>query len=129
MRRRGGPEHRVRYAELHRAGPHGLDGSSCAVRRPLVKQLRHLARAGGAAPAEVVIADFEYEVPRRVAPGARLSLRNTDGELHSFTSKQARLDVNVPKGRTVVATAPSRPGTYRIVCMFHADMEARLVVR
>ncbi len=76
-----------------------------------------------------MIADFEYEVPRRVAPGARLSLRNTDGELHSFTSKQARLDVNVPKGRTVVATAPSRPGTYRIVCMFHADMEARLVVR
>ncbi|MDP9497937.1 MAG: cupredoxin domain-containing protein, partial [Actinomycetota bacterium] len=72
--------------------------------------------------------DFVFEMPRKVAPGAVVRITNKDVELHTFTSERAGLDVQVPVGKTVQFRAPSKAGTYRVVCTLHADMDTTLVV-
>lgn len=81
-----------------------------------------------AAAATITIDDFEFEVPRKVAPGSVVRITNKDAELHTFTSQQAGLDVQVPIGKTVQFRAPSKAGTYRAVCTLHAGMDTTLVV-
>ncbi len=85
--------------------------------------------SAAAAPVQITARGFRFQVPRSVPPGAPLRLVNKDNDLHSFTSAKAGLDVRVPVGKTAEFRAPRKPGTYRVVCSFHADMDTSLVVK
>ncbi len=84
------------------------------------------ATTGGAT---VTARSFEFEMPRSVKPGATVRITNRDPELHTFVSRSAGLDVKAPPGKTVEFRAPAKPGTYRVVCTLHADMDTDLVVK
>jgi plastocyanin len=58
-----------------------------------------------------------------------ITIHNEDGETHSVTSDTGGVfDVNVPASSTVTLTAPTKPGTYKFHCNFHAQMHGTLTV-
>lgn len=78
----------------------------------------------------ITIKDFAYETPASVEPGAMVTVTNTDRAPHTFTAKgQGGFDVEIPGGGTAVSQAPDAPGKYEIVCTFHPQMKATLVVK
>ena len=79
--------------------------------------------------AVISIADFAYTVPASVAPGATISITNTDAQAHTVTSKDGGFDVKVDPDGTATLTAPSKPGSYPFVCSFHGNMTSTLVVK
>lgn len=79
--------------------------------------------------AVISIADFAYTVPASVAPGATISITNTDSQAHTVTSKDGGFDVKVDADGTATLTAPSKPGSYPFVCSFHGNMTSTLVVK
>lgn len=81
------------------------------------------------AEAVITIADFAYKVPASVAPGATITIKNGDSQAHTVTSKDGGFDVKVdPNGRATMK-APDKPGSYKFVCTFHANMSGTLVVK
>jgi len=84
-----------------------------------------------AAPVLITIKDFKYTLPASVAPGAKIMVTNQDGQNHTVTSTPAgAFQVKVDGGGgTASFTAPTKPGSYKIVCDFHANMAATLVVK
>lgn len=84
--------------------------------------------APAAEPVMITIKDFMYTVPASVAPGAVVTVTNQDSQNHTVTSGGA-FDVNVTgRGGTATFTAPSKAGSYPIICKYHANMAATLVV-
>lgn len=82
-----------------------------------------------AAEAVISIADFAYKVPATVAPGTKITIKNGDSQAHTVTSKEGGFDVKIdPKG-TATMTAPDKPGSFKIICTFHANMSSTLVVK
>ena len=79
-------------------------------------------------PAGITIEDFDYDVPASVPPGAQVQLTNQDSEAHTVTLKNGGPSVVVQGGATTTLTAPAEAGTYSIVCDFHGNMSAELVV-
>lgn len=75
------------------------------------------------------IVDFAYEVPATVPAGATVIVVNDDSEVHTVTSSGSEaFAVSVYGGETATFTAPAEPGEYRVVCLFHGNMTATLVV-
>jgi DNA-binding beta-propeller fold protein YncE len=69
-----------------------------------------------------------------VAPGQRITLdiQNQDDADHNLVAEDAGLSEVVLAGsqrRMVGWTAPSRPGTYRLVCTYHRGMEIVVTVK
>ncbi|GAA2502726.1 cupredoxin domain-containing protein [Terrabacter carboxydivorans] len=85
--------------------------------------------AGTATAPVISIADFAYTVPASVAPGAKITIRNSDSQAHTVTSQDGGFDVKVDPGATATMTAPTKPGSYKFVCRFHGNMSGTLVVR
>lgn len=89
--------------------------------------------ATSAVPAEeaaaITIADFEFQGPDSVAPGAEVTVTNEDSTSHTVTADEGSFDVTVEGGATATFTAPSEPGSYDYVCNFHGDMTGTLVVK
>lgn len=89
--------------------------------------------AGGSAQtgaAVITIEDFKYEVPAAVKPGAMVTVTNADSAPHTLTVKdEGGFDIQVPGGGTVTFLAPDAPGEYGIICTFHPQMTAALVVK
>lgn len=87
--------------------------------------------SGAAAPALITIKDFKYTLPASVAPGAKVMVKNEDSQNHTVTSSpKGAFDVNVAGGGgTATFTAPTKPGTYNLICTFHANMMGALVVK
>lgn len=83
--------------------------------------------AGAAAVATLTIRDFAYAVPASVHPGAALTVVNKDGEAHTVTVAGGSRVV-VQGGATATLRAPSKPGTYKISCDFHGNMQGDLLV-
>ncbi|WP_406832209.1 cupredoxin domain-containing protein [Pedococcus sp. KACC 23699] len=79
--------------------------------------------------AVISIADFMFKVPASVAPGAKITIKNSDSQAHTVTSKTGGFDVKVNPNGTATLTAPSTPGSYPFVCSFHANMTSTLVVK
>jgi plastocyanin len=80
--------------------------------------------------AVITIKDFKYEVPASVKPGAMVTVTNGDGAPHTLTVKdEGGFDIEVPGGGTVIFRAPDAPGEYDIICTFHPQMTATLVVK
>ena len=86
--------------------------------------------ASAAEPVLVTIKDFKYTIPSSVAPGSKVTVKNEDARNHTVTSApRGAFDVNVPAGGTATFTAPTKPGSYKFICTFHADMLGALVVK
>ncbi|MFC8501009.1 cupredoxin domain-containing protein [Pedococcus sp. NPDC057267] len=77
----------------------------------------------------ITIKDFMFELPASVSPGAQVSIKNLDAQAHTVTSKKGGFDVKVDPDGTATLTAPKNPGSYPVVCSFHANMSATLVVK
>ena len=77
----------------------------------------------------ITIVDFAYELPDTVPPGATVTVVNEDTAAHTLTSSPAgAFDVNLTGGQSATFTAPEEPGEYGIICLFHGNMTATLVV-
>ena len=63
----------------------------------------------------------------RVAPGAKITVKNVDTDAHTLTG--ATFDTgNIDPGGTGSFTAPTKPGSYPFGCQYHSDMHGTLVV-
>lgn len=88
--------------------------------------------SGPAAAEDVVITitDFQYEVPETVAPGTTVTVVNEDSAPHTVTGQgEGEFNAVAAAGETVTFTAPEEPGEYPIICTYHPQMSATLVVR
>ena len=88
------------------------------------------ASASTAQPVLITIKDFKYTIPASVPAGAKVTVKNADAQNHTVTSApHGAFDVNVPASGMGSFTAPAKPGSYKIICLFHANMMATLVVK
>lgn len=88
------------------------------------------AEAEPAEEAMITIKDFEYEMPESIAAGATVTVTNEDDAPHTVTAKDdGGFDVEVPAGETVTFTAPEESGDYEVICIFHPQMSATLVIQ
>jgi plastocyanin len=91
--------------------------------------------ASSSAPADaqeivITIRDFQYELPDSVAPGATVTVINEDAAPHTVTAENdGGFDAIAAGGETVTFTAPEEPGEYPIICTYHPQMSATLVVQ
>ena len=86
------------------------------------------APSATATVSSITIKDFMFELPARVSPGSQVSIKNLDAQAHTVTSKKGGFDIKVDPNGTATLTAPTTPGSYPVVCSFHANMSATLVV-
>jgi plastocyanin len=78
----------------------------------------------------VEMADFSYD-PSCVAAStdATLSITNAGKVPHTFTVSGTNAAVDVPSGETAdLDLSGVAPGTYRVFCTYHANMEGALQV-
>lgn len=85
------------------------------------------AKAGSGAALAVQIKDFMFTIPGNVKTGGKITVRNDDSEIHTFTLN-GKNSVPVPAHSSSTLTAPTAPGTYRVTCDYHGDMHATLTV-
>lgn len=87
--------------------------------------------AAPAAGTAMKIASFAYDpTPLTVAPGVVIAVTNTDGAEHTVTSDLNGLFANdIAHGKTITFTAPTKAGTYRFHCEYHASMHGTLIVK
>ena len=97
---------------------------------------RRLSAAASSSPEAahavmITISNFMYSVPASVAPGTKVTVKNLDSQNHTVTSTMHGVfDITVTAdGGTATFTAPTKPGSYKFVCMFHANMMGTLVVK
>ena len=86
------------------------------------------ASAATAQGATITIRDFDYAVPASVTAGAQVEVVNDDGEAHTLTIPGGPSIVVPPRGASMTFDAPAEAGTYDILCDFHGNMTAQLVV-
>jgi plastocyanin len=85
--------------------------------------------AATAAAATIKIHNLTFEMPDPVAPGAQVSVTNTDSNEHSVTAYEGAFDVEVKgRGGTAIFTAPAEPGNYPFHCKYHSTMQGTLIV-
>ena len=78
----------------------------------------------------ITIKDFKFTIPASVPPGAKITVKNEDAQNHTVTSApRGAFDVTATASGTTSFTAPTKPGSYKIICLFHANMMATLVVK
>lgn len=80
-----------------------------------------------AAAVEMTIADFAYS-PTTVTVGQQVNVTNSDTVDHTVTIADAGIDVTVPAGGSATFTAPTKPGSYTLTCVFHGSMTGTLTV-
>lgn len=92
----------------------------------------HSATSVGAADT-IVIKNFAFNPSSlTVAPGATVTVRNADPATHTVTASGASKPFDtgdIPAGKTVTFTAPTKPGTYPYICQIHQFMHGTLQVR
>ena len=90
------------------------------------------APPSAAAPAAAVdVVDFAFKPPQvSVAPGGKVTWKNTGSAQHTASFDDAQLDTNViAPGSQAELTAPDKPGSYSYRCNIHpAKMRGVLVV-
>jgi plastocyanin len=85
---------------------------------------------GGQAAGTITIASFAFTTPLTVAPGATVTVTNTDSAPHTVTADTgSAFDAHAAAGATVTFTAPMTPGTYAYHCSVHPNMHGTLIVK
>jgi plastocyanin len=83
-----------------------------------------------AAGPTITIADMKFSAPLTVAPGATVTVVNSDGPEHSVTADSGNaFNVDVDGKGTATFTAPTQPGTYAYHCTYHPSMHGQLIVQ
>jgi plastocyanin len=79
--------------------------------------------------ATITIANFAFGQPITVAPGATVTVRNTDTAPHNVTATDGGFATrNIGQNESVTFTAPTRPGRYAFSCTLHPEMTGTLIV-
>ena len=87
------------------------------------------ARATAAGP-KIAIADMKFSAPLTVAPGATVTVVNSDSVEHTVTADSGNaFNVEVGDNGTATFTAPTQPGTYAYNCTYHPAMHGQLIVQ
>jgi len=72
---------------------------------------------------------MKFGAPLTVAPGATVTVVNSDSAEHSVTADTDKaFDVDIDGKGTATFTAPTKPGTYAYHCSYHPSMHGELVV-
>ena len=85
------------------------------------------AAVGSAATLAVTIKDFAFMIPGPVKAGGKITVRNDDSEIHTFTL-DGKNPLSVPGHSTATRTAPTQPGKHQVTCDYHGDMHGTLTV-
>ncbi len=89
--------------------------------------------SGGPPPASpgpntIAIQNFQFST-LTAAPGAKITVQNSDPMPHSVTADDKSFDTSVISAHQQgTFTAPAKPGTYTYHCLVHPDMHGTLVV-
>ncbi len=123
------PDNRSAKVVADIGGPHG--GVS-----PYTASVQPVAPAGRPSNAIAVVAkSFRFSpATLDVTPGQRITFEfeNQDEADHNIVSAEAGFSEVVLAGsqrKTIEWTAPSRPGTYTLVCTYHRGMEMSVTVK
>jgi plastocyanin len=88
------------------------------------------AGSGDEAAASITISNFDFGGETIVAPGATVTVSNTDGAPHTVTADDGDFDTGqIAAGETATFVAPTEPGTYEFFCGVHPSMTGSLVVQ
>jgi len=83
-----------------------------------------------AAGPKISIADMKFSAPLTVAPGATVTVVNSDSVEHTVTADSGNaFNVDVGDNGTATFTAPTQPGTYAYHCTYHPSMHGQLIVQ
>ena len=88
----------------------------------------------GAPPAadgpKITISGMAFGAPLTVSPGATVTIANEDTAEHSVTSApKGPFDTHVDGGEQKTFTAPTKPGDYPFICVYHPSMHGTLIVK
>ncbi len=65
-----------------------------------------------------------------VAPGATVSVTNTDGVTHTLSATGGQFNTGeIGSDQTKTFRAPTTPGTYHYICQIHQYMMGTIVVK
>jgi plastocyanin len=108
----------------------GCGGSTA----PSASQSSTAATSTGAAPAAsgstITISGMSFGDPITVSPGAQINIVNHDTVEHSVTSQpKGKFDTDVDGGEQKSFTAPTEPGEYPFICVYHSNMKGTLIVK
>ncbi|MGH9132337.1 MAG: cupredoxin domain-containing protein [Ilumatobacteraceae bacterium] len=104
------------------------DDSSPAPAAPAVAASAVPADAAAAAPVVITIAGFGFSAAT-VAPGATVTVTNTDSVPHTVTATNGEFSSGIiDPGASVTFAAPAQPGAYTYFCEVHPSMQATLTV-
>jgi plastocyanin len=78
----------------------------------------------------VTISGMAFGAPLTVSPGATVNIVNADTVEHSVTSDpKGTFDTDVDGGAQKTFTAPTKPGEYPFICVYHPQMKGTLIVK
>lgn len=86
--------------------------------------------ASASSAATITISGMNFGDPITVSPGATITIVNGDTVEHSVTSQpKGKFDTHVDGGEQKTFTAPTEPGEYPFICVYHASMKGTLIVK
>jgi plastocyanin len=115
----------------------GTSGSSDATASSpqATSSARHGSMPIPASPADVTaagisITNFKYTVTGPVAPGATITVTNSDSMEHTVTADSGNaFEVEISDNGKATFTAPTQPGSYPFHCAYHPQMHGMLIVQ
>lgn len=77
----------------------------------------------------ITITAFAFGQPLTVAPGAKVTVVNTDAAPHNVTAADGKFETpDLAQDETASFTAPTAPGRYEFTCTLHPEMTGTLIV-
>lgn len=78
----------------------------------------------------ITISDMRFGPALTVAPGATVTVVNSDGAEHTVTADSGNaFNAEVDGKGTTTFNAPTQPGTYAFHCTYHPMMHGQLIVQ
>ena len=78
----------------------------------------------------ITISGMAFGDPITVSPGATITIVNDDTAEHSVTSDpKGPFDTHIDGNAQKTFTAPTQPGEYPFVCVYHPSMKGTLIVK
>ena len=84
---------------------------------------------GGGGSASITIANLSFGDPITVAPGTAVTVTNTDGVSHTWTSEDDLFDSGTLARDAQFSFTFEDPGSYPFACKFHPSMTGSVTVQ